>query len=188
MKSIFRNLKSGCAGFRLLKLICLLIIFLSIGKNTIHAQQAMDYTVHANIIYRFTKYINWPENKKNGDFVIGIVGDSPLFEALTKFIINKTAGSQRIIIKKFSASNDVFNCHILFISEDESTSLRKIAASTASTSTLIVTESEGLARKGSCINFVIVDEHLKLEINKINIERRSMGIASELLQLGIPVK
>src|ERR1700710_367766 len=111
VRSVLHNLKSGCAAFRLFKLICFLIILLSLGRTKIHAQQTMDYTIHANIIYRFTKYINWPESKKTGDFVIGIVGDSPLFDVLTKFIINKTAGSQRIIIKKFSASNDVFNCH-----------------------------------------------------------------------------
>ncbi len=43
---------------------------------------------------------------------------------------------------------------------------KRIAASTAGTPTLLVTESEGLSRKGACINFVLVDDHLKLEINK----------------------
>jgi hypothetical protein len=53
---------------------------------------------------------------------------------------------------------------------------------------LLVTESEGLARKGSCINFVIVDDRLKLEINKKNIEHRELGVATELLNLGTVVK
>ena len=38
------------------------------------------YAVHANIIYRFTKYINWPDDRKTGDFVIGVVGDTPLYD------------------------------------------------------------------------------------------------------------
>ncbi len=158
------------------------------GITETRAQQGADYTIHANIIYHFTKYINWPDDRKTGDFIIGIVGDSPLYDALKSFINNKTAGNQKILIKKYPALSTSFNCQILFISDDESRSLKKIVTVTTGTSTLLVTESDGLARKGSCINFILVDDHLKLEINKANIEKRDLGIASELLQLGIPVK
>lgn len=154
----------------------------------LQAQQPSDYAVQANIIYRFTKYIDWPENKKTGDFVIGIVGDSPLTDELKSFIANKTVGNRKIVVKTFPSSAEAYPCHILFISEDESSSLKKIAARTSGSSLLLVSESEGLAQKGSCINFVIVADHLKLEINKNNIEDRNLNIASELLQLGKLVK
>jgi hypothetical protein len=156
--------------------------------SRIQAQQSVGYDIQANIIYRFTKYIDWPDAKKSGDFIIGIVGESPLTDALKNFIANKTAGNQKIVIKRFSSSADNFYCHILFISEDESGSLRKIALKTAGNAVLIVTESDGLALKGACINFSIVADHLKLEINKNNIEQRDLSIASELLQLGKVVK
>lgn len=145
------------------------------------------YAVHANIIYRFTKYINWPDDRKTGDFVIGVVGDTPLYDELKIFTSNKTAAGQPFVIKKFPPNAAVYNCHILFVCDDESASVKRIAAATAGTPTLLVTESEGSSRKGSCINFIIVDDRLKLEINKTNIERRSLDIASELLNLGIVV-
>jgi hypothetical protein len=150
--------------------------------------QQGDYAVQANIIYRFTKYIDWPENKKSGDFIIGIVGESPLYDELRRLSATKTVGNQKIVIVKLSPSAASYNCHILFICNDESSSVKKIAAATAGTPVLIVSESNGLARKGSCINFIIVDDRLKLEINKTNIEQRNMRIASELLELGIIIK
>ena len=150
--------------------------------------QRNPYAIHANIVYHFTKYINWPEDKKTGDFVIGIVGDSPLYDELKSFVANKTAGSQKIVIKKFPANASAYPCNILFISEEESKSLKKIAAIINDASVLLVTESEGLAKKGACINFTIVDDRLKLEINKANIEHHNLNIASELLSLGILVK
>jgi hypothetical protein len=168
----------------LLKTVCLLSLVFVITINKVQAQENINYALHANIIYRFTKYIDWPKDHKNGDFVIGVVGETPLFDELKNFIVNKTVGGQKIVVRRFSGSSGPFNCHILFVSEDASSSLKKIAASSANTSTLIVSESEGLARKGSCINFIIVNEHLKIEINKNNIEQRRLGIASELLQLG----
>ena len=76
----------------------------------------------------------------------------------------------------------------MFVSDEESSSLKKIASVTAASSILIVAETEGMARKGACINFTIVDERLKLEINKKNIEQRDLGIATELLNLGTVVK
>lgn len=166
-----------------------IIAFLFITTGSARAQQGTDYAVHANIIYHFTKYINWPDDKKSGDFIIGVVGESPLFEKLKTLIkLNKSVGSQPIAIRRFSSSARSYNCHILFIGEDESGSLKKIATATAGSSILIVTEGEGLARKGSCINFIIVDDRLKLEINKRNIELRELGVATELLNLGTVIK
>jgi uncharacterized protein DUF4154 len=168
--------------FALLSL--LLLLFIPISK----AQSVVNYAIQANIIYRCTKYIDWPDNKKSGDFIIGIIGESPLYDELKNFTVNKTVGNQKIIIKQFSSSSASFNCHILFIDEDESRSVKRIAAETAGTATLIFSESEGLAYKGSCINFIIVDDHLKLEINKTNIEKRNLNIASDLLKLGVIIK
>jgi hypothetical protein len=167
------------------KRICIVCVLL---LSLFHAWAQNAYAIHANIIYRFTKYINWPDDKKTGDFVIGVVGDTPLYEELKEFTSNKTAAGQRIVVKKFSASATSFNCHILFISDEESESIKRIAAYTAGTPTLLVSESEGVTRKGSCINFVLVDDHLKLEISKANIEKRKLDIATELLSLGIIVK
>jgi glutamine amidotransferase PdxT len=125
---------------------------------------------------------------KTGDFYIGVIGDSPVYYELKKIMKGKMSGDQKIVVKKFSSSVSSFDCHILFISEDESDNIKKIVARTGDTPVLLISESEGLASKGACINFIIVSDHLKLEINKNNIEQRKMNIASELLQLGKVVK
>ena len=188
-QTIFSSIKKSILsrGF-LYKIFFFLNLFLLLNIDKTQAQQNDNYALYANIIYRVTKYINWPQDKKSGDFVIGIVGDSPLYDELKSFTANKTVGSQKIVIKTFSSSASSYQCQILFINEDESRSLKKIAAVTAGTSTLLMSEYYGLASKGSCINFIIVAEHLKLEINKNNIEQRNLNVASEFLTLGIIVK
>jgi hypothetical protein len=177
---------SQMQGLSLLRLTSLALSLLFAQK--IHAQQETNYTVVANIIYRFTKYVDWPDNKKSGDFIIGVIGEPPLFDALNTFITNKTVGSQKLVLKKISRSDISFNCHILFIGDDDAGSLKKIAALTRGAPILLISESAGLALKGSCINFVVVNDHLKLEINKNAIEQRGLSIATELLSLGIIVK
>jgi len=165
-----------------------LLLVLIMLCSQLPAQPNTNYALHANIIYRVTKYINWPENNKSGDFVIGIVGDSPLFDELKELVAGKKVDKQKIVIAKLSPSAPSYNCQILFVCEDASSRFKKIVSKTANTSTLIISEADGLASEGSCINFVIIEDHLKLEINKKNIENRDLKVASELLQLGIPVK
>ena len=162
------------------------ILLISFFK--IYAQHEAEYKIQANIIYRVTKYIDWPSNKKAGDFIIGVIGESPLYDDLRSLSINKTVGGQRIVVVKMSPTATSYDCHMLFISEEESSNLKKIAGATTGAPILIISESDGLARKGSCINFITVDDHLKLEINKSNVEQRNLGIASELLELGIIIK
>jgi len=170
-------------GLRLL----LLFLFLHF-VSFVMAQKETGYVVHANIMYRFTKYIDWPAATKQGDFNIGVVGDSPMYEELKKSIAGKMVGDQKINIKKVTCTEPVIGCQIIFISSDACKNIKKITARTAHEPVLLVSETEGMAQKGSCINFVIVADRLKLEINPNNIEQRSLGIASELLQLGKIVK
>ncbi len=170
------------------KFFFFLIFFLLMGKYNIQAQENSNYALYANIIYRFTKYVNWPGGKKSGDFIIGVAGDSPLYDELKTFTANKWVGNQKIVIKQFLSSEEFFKCQILFITANKSSSMKKIASATTNASTLLISESEGLARKGSCINFIIVDDHLKLEINKKNIEERNLDVASELFDLGVAIK
>lgn len=98
------------------------------------------------------------------------------------------AGTQRIVVKKMAASQEAFDCHILFLSEEENSSLKKIAHHTEGKPVLLVCEAEGAASRGACINFAIVSDRLKLEINKNNINKQRLNIASELLRLGVLVK
>lgn len=170
------------------KITGLAIILLFCSFSGIHAQQETNYAVHANIIYQFTKYIDWPQEKKRGVFVIGVIGDIPMYNELQKNVTNKKVGTQKIVIKMFSSSEVSYDSHILFIGDDEKSNMKRFVSKTKGTSTLLVSESVGLAKKGSCINFIIVSDHLVLEINKKNIEQRNLSIASELLQLGKVVK
>lgn len=136
-------------------------------------------------MYHFTKYVDWPEAKKSGDFVIGVVGNSDIYKELETIAATKKAGTQTIVIKKISSPSEAASCHIAFISASQSGSLDQYLQSTASKPVLIVTEKNGLAKKGAGINFIIADEKLKFEINKSSVESNSLKVSGDLLKLGI---
>ncbi|MEJ7767177.1 MAG: YfiR family protein, partial [Chitinophagaceae bacterium] len=87
-------------------------IFFFTNVPIILSQHKINYASHANIIYRFTKYVDWPADRESVDFIIGIVGETPLFEALHHSVKNKLAGSQKISIRIFDSSSVIYDCHI----------------------------------------------------------------------------
>jgi hypothetical protein len=64
------NFKSIIGKDVFYKIFFLLNLVLLLGLLKTQAQQNDNYAIDANIIYRFSKYINWPDDKKSGDFII----------------------------------------------------------------------------------------------------------------------
>lgn len=140
-------------------------------------------------LYNFTKYIEWPQEYKQGEFVIGILGGGSdnLKKELDKLAQTKKAGSQTIIIKTFGAVSEIEKCHMLFIPEAKSALLDEATAKCRKSSTLIVTEKDGLTKRGAAINFVVKDNKQNFELNKSNIEKYNLNVSSSLLSLAIQV-
>lgn len=145
--------------------------------------------IKAVFIYNFTKYIEWPENYKTGEFTIGILGENDaLFKELNQMSKVKKVANQTFSIKSYSQIGDVSNPHILYIPADSAEALSKAVDKLKGKSTLIVTEKPGMAKKGSAINFVIVGNRQKFELNKNTAEKHNLKVASTLEKLAVLVE
>jgi hypothetical protein len=145
--------------------------------------------IKAIYIYNFTKYIEWPESYKEGNFVVGVLGNNvALVNELNKMASSKTVGTQKFEIKSISSPADCAKCHIVYILSDNSGQLADVLGKVKGKSTLIVTDKSGLATKGSAINFFIDGNKQKIELNKSNIEKYKLKVASTLLEMAVQVK
>ncbi len=152
------------------------------------ASEEANAKIKAIYIYNFTKYIEWPDNYKQGNFIIGVMGNNTsLINELNKMAASKTVGTQRLEIRNISAA-EAAPCHIIYVLSDNSNQLSEVIEKIKSNSTLIITDKAGLAAKGSAINFVVQENKQKIELNKSNIERYRLKVASSLVELAIQVK
>ena len=147
------------------------------------SSQEIDYSFHAKFIYRFTKYINWPTEKSSGEFVIGVMGTSLIYEELVKITYQKKVGEQDIKIMKYSADMDPKSFNIIFIPQWQSGYLENVAAKLNESPVLIITDKSSGLKKVSDINFTIIDDKLRFEINQTNIQKKSMQVAGELISM-----
>ena len=129
------------------------------------------------------KYVEWPN--ANGDFVIGVIGESPIQKELEELSKNKKAKGRKIVVLNITKPNDVFLCNMIYLPSSKSAQLKSISEKLKGKPVLIVAEREGLAKKGAAISFVIDDDDaLKFDINKSVIDSQSLKIASLLVKLG----
>jgi hypothetical protein len=146
-----------------------------------------DYAPETNILYHFTKYVEWPEQgESSGAFVIGICGNEKVFSELKKGITGRHVGNRKIeVIKIDTLDKRLINCSLLFVSADRSSRIKKINSITQNHPVLVVTEKEGLLAREFCMNLVIVNEKVRLEINNNNIEHRGLKVANELIGMAL---
>ena len=66
--------------------------------------KAQDEKFKALFMYNFTKYIEWPQTKQSGDFVIGVMGNSAIVSELNAIASKKTVGAQNIKVNQQRAA------------------------------------------------------------------------------------
>jgi hypothetical protein len=142
----------------------------------------------AIFIMNFTKLIEWPQTYRQGNFVVGVLGESPLYSELVKMSKTKKVANQSLLVKKFKTSADIDKCHIIYVSSSKSETISSIVKQVKSNSTLIITEKQGLVDKGAGINFIVKNNRQKFELNKKNVEKYKLKVSSNLEALAFTVK
>ena len=138
-------------------------------------------------LYNFTKYFDWPEESKSGDFIIDVLGHKTVYEKLKELTESKRVGNQNIVVRNYSDATNIEKCQIIFVGYWNSRLLPEILEKTKNQHTLIVTEKEGLISEGSAINFVIRDNTIKFEFCKSNTTKYGIKIDPRIIQLAIAV-
>jgi hypothetical protein len=174
---------------RLNKPLFLLVISFFLVTKPVSSGQSVslndDYAVKANIIYHLSKYIHWPEGNQKL-FVIGVVGENA-FEKIKKICENRMHEGVKINVIQIENPEAARKCSMVFISEEENGALKSINKLTSGQPLLIITEKPGMALQGAGINFIVVSDKLKLELNKTGIEQRGIKVSSDLVNISIVV-
>jgi hypothetical protein len=148
---------------------------------------AQNEKFKALFMYNFTKYIEWPQQARQGDFVIGVLGNSPIVNELEIIATKQKIGTQNIVIKTYSSVDMIDNCQILYLPPSKSKQLSSVLTKIGGKAILIITDNPGLALQGAAINYVSDGDKIKYEINRKNIDKSGLSVSSALLSLGVSV-
>jgi YfiR/HmsC-like len=154
----------------------------------VRAQSAhSEDSVKAAYIYRFTGYVDWPEDAGAGHpFVIDVYEDPGLAAALKRLLPGHPINNQPAEVREVSRIQDLGNAQILYIGPGHADFLRAVAAH-QSRSMLIVSDDQQGLDLGSVFNFVTVDNRVRFEVSLTAADRAGVKISSELLSVAVRV-
>jgi len=169
-----------------MKRFLFLLLLISFAGIVVGQTQEQEDNLKAVFIYNFTRYIDWDTTAIGNDFIIGIIGSSPVTTPLTEIAKTNTVQSKKITIRHFSKPDEITSCNILFISANIPFPLSSVLSKTYK-GTLTISEEAGFAEQGAAFNFVVVNDKLKFEANVKSINAAGLKASSQLLKLAIIV-
>ena len=149
------------------------------------SQERPLHEVYSMMVFNFVKYVQWPTNDNSKEFVIGVVGNSEIYNTLNTWYGGKAKGTKTYVIKKFNNASEVTDCQVIFIDKTKSNEFDAVNNKVRGKGTLVVTDRNGLGSRGSCINFKTENDKLRFELNQQAIEASNLKVAGSLTSMAI---
>jgi hypothetical protein len=152
-------------------------MFANIG----HSQTGIT-KAQANFIYNFTKFFDWPQSEKTGDFIIGVLGSRELATDLESVTAGKKNVTQNIVVNYFHSFNQVSKCHVIYVDALSSNKIEGIHEKTG-VHCLIISNSTSAIEKGAIIQFVLEADRLKYKFSKDNALKHGLKFHSKVAEM-----
>lgn len=132
-----------------------------------------EYDKKAIFLYNFLSYIFWPPDANSESFNIGIVGESPIKQALVAQVYSKTVNKQPILVETYIPGN---NYKFLFFTEAGQSQFNRIKKLCAGKQVLFVTENTLLENIGSHISLYVDGTKIRFTVNKQALEKTKLKV------------
>jgi len=145
-----------------------------------------EFQVKAAYLFNFLKFVEWPADASadpQTNWMIGIVGDSPVGGELERLAEGKSVEGRGLLVKKFRATDDLRGCNILFVSASEEKHLLPILNALQGTAVLTVADFDNFIGRGGMIQFVTVGPRVRMDIDVGATSRARLKVSSKLLSL-----
>jgi hypothetical protein len=167
------------------KLLLVLPLWLCVAASPQRdAEKDTTAILQANYLYNIAKLVEWKDPAmRNGNFIIGVIGGTNLYQELIKQYSTRTIGKQPIEVRKLPRTADVERCHMLFVGKSDIALLPDIYKRMQGKPTLVIAEYAGALDDGAVVNFVKVDNLLKYELSMRNAQQHGLVVGLTLKNL-----
>jgi hypothetical protein len=164
-----------------LLLLPFLICVLSLSSYA----QTTDYKFQSLFIYNIAKMARWSLEHESGDFKIAVLGSKDIAATIIKSLEGKKIGNQEIKVTAYNSLDEAGYNQILFVPANTKISMDKLNKATENKNTMLVTERDGWGKKGSTINFVMIDGKMKFEVNTDAAQKVNVRLSNSISAMGI---
>jgi hypothetical protein len=152
---------------------------------------ATEYEVKAAYLLNFGKFIKWPpaaglaEKEK---FSICVLGEDPFGQMLDATVRDEKIAGKPVAARRLSHAQDATGCQVLFVSRSEDKQVRKLLPVLNKAGVLTVSDMPGFLDRDGMIQFTLVGNRVRFEVNLDSVQSGGLTLSSELLKVASQVK
>src|SRR6056297_2913798 len=158
-------------------IIMMMVLMAGFAKAQMEVDQAK-----AKFIYNFTKFFDWPQNERSGNFIIGVVGSNKVYDELRNITSGKRVVTQDITVKRFRNYDEIEKCHVLFVSTYKDDIIATAHKKTGHY-TLIISDASNSLNKGAALNLFLDGERLKYKFEDSNALKMGLKFHSKIKEM-----
>jgi hypothetical protein len=142
--------------------------------------QTTNHQVYALFVVNIAKYSLWPTH--TGDMNITVYGKTKVYDELMKQ--NGKSANGVLKVNQVDDLSSIGTPNIIYLADGKSGSLDELLKAIEGKSIMVITEREGLFRKGAGFSFIILENNtLRFDINNTDLEKRQIKVAKNLAAL-----
>ena len=147
-----------------------------------------EFQSKAARIARIAQVTTWPASKlgPNAPLVIGVYGNDGVTDFLETAVQGRRLKGRNVVVKRFTAVQEVVGCHVLFVSRSEQDRVRDLLRRTAGEPILTIGESESFMDRGGIVRLTMLGEAAQFTFDASNLKRSQLEIDPETLTLANP--
>ncbi|MBN1931851.1 MAG: YfiR family protein [Desulfobacterales bacterium] len=150
-----------------------------------------EYLVKAAFLYNFAKFVDWPIEvfeDEHAPIYLCILGKNPFDDDVIQSIENKTVDGRKLLVETSKHAKDHSKCHILFISRSMEKEAKQILTDIKDRPVLTVSDIAEFTSLGGIIEFIVINNKIRFEINIDSARHAGLKISSHLLKMAKIVK
>lgn len=169
--------------------VSVLSLLLMLFINNVFSQSGFDNPTRALYIFDLAKYIDYgPGFADSSTFKIGVlIGDYDLVQELGNLAKTRTRIQDKpVVIIGFRKIESITPTQVLYLNKNAGFNLEKVKSKIEGHQTMLITE--GYEFRESMMNFIVVDNRPRYDINEEMIKNAGMSVPPELLFMAIKTK
>lgn len=147
------------------------------------AQDSLEYAVKAAYLVKIAPFVEWPAGafaSPSAPLSICVMGADPFGNLLARAAEGQKDGDHPIAVRRIGAPDPA--CRIVYLEASEDQAYQRAFAGRP-----VLTVTDAASRPG-IVNFVLVDGHVRFEIDEDAARASGLTISSKLLSLATRVK
>jgi len=153
-----------------------------------HADGERERLIRGALLYKFAKFVEWPEGLHSADSAIQlcVLGDENLASLLQQNVAKLSVRGHAVEARSLAAPQDARACHVVYFAA--TSDIQSALRATDGAAVLTVASQTGFLELGGMINLVRRQETIGFEINLTASRKAGLALSSRLREVAVPVE